>query len=393
MARTFLWKVLLAFLASLAALGLVLLAGYYLAGLILFFNPSSSSFITSLLRWVINNIGSIPVMSVTGVILFLVFFFLFSRSIITYIEEITLGLREIADGRLTHRIPVKSSDELGVVADNINRMAERLKHSIEEERSAVKAKNDLITGVSHDLRTPLTSIIGFLEYMENDRCRDEVEYRYYVNIVYGKSLGLKKLIDDLFEYTRVTSNEIPLQFERLDMNSFLRQLADEFVPVFEQADMTYHIEAGGEPLYIMADSDELVRVYENLFSNTIRYAKEGKQLDIEIASDERDVIVTFRNYGAPISAVDLPHLFERFYRVDKSRSKETGGSGLGLAITKSIVELHGGTIAVFSSKRQTEFVTRFPRVGESGEMRRPAAGAGVDAGSGARLQQTGEARG
>ncbi|UVI30782.1 sensor histidine kinase [Paenibacillus spongiae] len=367
LARTFLWKVLFAFLASLSALGLVLLIGYYAAGLLLYFDPTSSWFLTTLLRWVIHNIGSIPVMSVTGVILFLVLFFYFSRSIIAYIEEITYGLREIADGKLTHRIPVKSADELGVVADIINHMAERLRQSIEEERSAVKAKNDLITGVSHDLRTPLTSIIGFLEYMENDRCRDEVEYRFYVNIVYGKALSLKKLIDDLFEYTRVTSNEIPLHFERLDVGSVLRQLADEFVPMFERAGMTYHIKAGAEPLYIQADSDELVRVYENLFTNTIRYAKEGKRLDIEIASDEQDVVVTFRNYGAPIPAMDLPYVFERFYRVDKSRSKDTGGSGLGLAITKSIVELHGGTITVTSNKRQTEFVTRFPKADKGEE--------------------------
>jgi len=360
LARTFLWKVLLAFLASIAALGLVLLAGYYLAKLLLYLNPSSSFIFTKMLRWAIQTIGSLPLMTFMGVVLFLLFFFLFSRSIIKYFEEITYGLREIADGKLTHRIPVKSMDELGVVADNINRMAERLKHSLDEERMAVKAKNELITGVSHDLRTPLTSIIGFLEYMENDRCRDEVEYRYYTNIVYSKSLNLKKLIDDLFEYTRVTSGDIPLAMERLDVVDFIGQLADEFVPALEQAEMTYHIEAPPEHPYIDADSDELVRSFENLFTNAIRYAKDGKKLDILIEEGKGEVVITFRNYGPVIPAEDVPLVFERFHRVDKSRSKATGGSGLGLSITKTIVELHGGTITVVSNKRQTEFITRFP---------------------------------
>lgn len=354
---------MLAFLASLAALAFVLLAGYYTASLLISMNPSSSFFLTKMLRWVITNIGSIPVMSITGVFLFLLFFFLLSRNIMNYFEEITYGLREIADGKLTYRIPVKSSDELGVVADNINRMATRLKQSLDEERLAVKAKNDLITGVSHDLRTPLTSIIGFLEYMENDRCRDEVEYRHYTNIVYNKSLSLKKLIDDLFEYTRVTSGELPLTLERMDVVDFIRQLADEFVPSLEQADMAYTIVSARDHYYMNADPDELVRAFENLFTNAIRYAKEGKKLDIEITSEGEEIIIIFRNYGPMIPPDDIPLLFERFHRVDKSRSKETGGSGLGLAIMKTIVEMHKGTIIVTSNKRQTEFITRFPMAG------------------------------
>ncbi|QYR21115.1 HAMP domain-containing histidine kinase [Paenibacillus sp. sptzw28] len=356
---TFLWKVLFSILVSLVSLALVLSCGYYVTALVLWFNPSSSAFVTSLLRWIINNIGSTPIMSIVGVLLFFVFFFFFSRNILKYIEEITFGVEEIARGKLTHRIPVKSEDELGIVAKSINQMAERLKQSIEEERSAVKGKSDLITGVSHDLRTPLTSIIGFLEYIENDKYMNEVELRYYVNIVYEKSLNLKKLIDDLFEYTRLTSGEIQLEFEKLDLSGLLRQLIEEFVPLLEQANMKYHIKGPSETVYIQADPNELVRVYENLFTNAIRYAKDGKQLDISITSVDDYVVVNFTNYGPPIPESDLPYIFDRFYRVDKSRTKSSGGSGLGLAITKSIVEKHGGLIWVKSNKKQTEFITQF----------------------------------
>ncbi|MDQ0048363.1 signal transduction histidine kinase [Paenibacillus polymyxa] len=115
-----------------------------------------------------------------------------------------------------------------------------------------------------------------------------------------------------------------------------------------------------EPVRILADTDELVRLYENLFSNAIRYGKDGKRLDITIGREDDEAVIICTNYGTPIPAEDVPYLFERFYRVDKSRSKETGGTGLGLAITKSITELHNGRISVRSNRRQTDFETRFP---------------------------------
>ncbi|MDR6724203.1 signal transduction histidine kinase [Paenibacillus amylolyticus] len=311
-------------------------------------------------RWLINNIGSIPLMMVIGILGFVLFFFLFTRRTIMVLNEITAGIQEVAKGELSHRIEVKSSDEFGVVAASINQMAEQLQLSLEEERNAVAAKNDLITGVSHDLRTPLTSILGFLEYIEKDRYQDEIEMRYYVSIAYEKSLTLRKLIDDLFEYTRVSGGNLPLSMTTLNLNSFLMQLAEEFTPMLEEAGMTYTFVGGQEPLWIEAAPGELVRAYENLFSNAIRYGSKGKVMEIGLELEGEEAVVRISNYGDPIPAQDLPYLFDRFYRVDKSRSRETGGTGLGLAIAKSMIELHHGTIAAYSDKGRTDFVTRFP---------------------------------
>ncbi|WP_145050700.1 cell wall metabolism sensor histidine kinase WalK [Paenibacillus xylanexedens] len=311
-------------------------------------------------RWLINNIGSIPLMLVIGILGFVLFFFLFTRRTIMVLNEITAGIQEVAKGELSHRIEVKSSDEFGVVAASINQMAEQLQLSLEEERNAVAAKNDLITGVSHDLRTPLTSILGFLEYIEKDRYQDEIEMRYYVSIAYEKSLTLRKLIDDLFEYTRVSGGNLPLSMTTLNLNSFLMQLAEEFTPMLEEAGMTYTFVGGQEPLWIEAAPGELVRAYENLFSNAIRYGSKGKVMEIGLGLEGDEAVVRISNYGDPIPAQDLPYLFDRFYRVDKSRSRETGGTGLGLAIAKSMIELHHGTIAAYSDKGRTDFVTRFP---------------------------------
>ncbi|CAH0119788.1 Sensor histidine kinase ResE [Paenibacillus sp. CECT 9249] len=393
------WKFFVVFVSSIALTALVLLLGRLLASFIVNYPTFNAPLI-----WTINNIGSRPVMIVSGTALFIFFYFLTSRPVIrytteiagtmqemakgrfdvpipvkspgelgriashandvaeelnNYLQEINYGLREIAKGRFEHDIPVKPGNDLGTVAESINRMSAQLHRSIQEERNAEKTKNDLITGVSHDLRTPLTSILGFLQLIENDRYVDEVELRYYVNIAYEKSLGLKNLIDDLFEYTSI-NNGLPLKLEQLDLNGFFRQLAEEFVPSLENAGMTCRVHAPERPVRIRADGDRLVRAYENLISNAIKYGRKGKFVDIHIQESDGQAVVKVCNYGEPIPERDLPLIFDRFYRVEQSRSKETGGTGLGLAITKSIIEVHGGNISVTSDRRETCFQTTFP---------------------------------
>lgn len=358
------------------------------------------------LPWIINHVGSYPVMITAGFIVFVVMFFIFARGVTRYLKEIEIALQEIGSGQLGVSLPVKASDELGAVAagingmaselrvyleeiregldkiadgrfdspipvregeladvaDSINQMAARLSRSIAEERNAEKSKNDLITGVSHDLRTPLTSILGFLEVIEEDRYRDETELRHYVNIAYEKAQTLKKLIDDLFEYTRV-NNGYPIRPAELDLVGFLRQLAEEFVPAAERAGVILRVTTKVERVIVRADGDLLVRSFENLLSNAIRYGSEGKEVIIAIGEEEGEAVVRFVNDGEPIPQSDLPFIFDRFYRVEQSRSKITGGTGLGLAIVKSIIEADGGRVSATSDMWQTVFEARFPLAG------------------------------
>lgn len=357
------WKFIYAFMLS-GILTAVILYGAGKVGETILENQQYPNYTIpgQVVRWLVNHIGSVPLMIAVGIISFVLLFFLFTRKAMVVLDEITAGIQEVAKGELSHRIEVKTSDEFGVVAASINQMAEQLQRSLQEERSAVAAKNDLITGISHDLRTPLTSILGFLEYIEKDRYQDELEMRYYVSIAYEKSLTLRKLIDDLFEYTRVSGGSLPLSLRPMNLTPFLMQLAEEFAPMLEEAGMTYTIVGGQEPLWIQAAPGELVRAYENLFSNAIRYGAKGKVMEIGLALEEGEAVVRISNYGEPIPAQDLPHLFERFYRVDKSRSRDTGGTGLGLAIAKSVIELHQGQIAAYSDQGRTDFVTRFPAI-------------------------------
>ncbi|AIQ53714.1 sensor histidine kinase [Paenibacillus sp. FSL R7-0331] len=359
--NTLSWRLAGFGLASLVLAALIIMVLFWGASMLLWLNPSRSFWGVKLLRWVINNIGSIPVVLIIGIPLYTFFFLALTKNTMSYVRSISSGVQNMADGNLSFRIAVTGTEELGTLADNINKMAGRLKSAMDEERAAAIAKDELITGVSHDLRTPLTSVLGFLEYVEKDRYADEIELRYYISIAYDKSLTLKKLIDDLFEYTRITSSGLPLRQEPVNLGNLLEQLAEEFVPVLEAAGMSYSIRTDPGPLVIQGDADELVRLYENLFTNAVRYGKEGKQLDISVFRRQDQVVAVCTNYGPPIPAGDLPHLFQRFYRVDKSRSRKTGGSGLGLAIAKSIAELHGGVITATSSRKQTAFETSFPQ--------------------------------
>lgn len=320
-----------------------------------------------IVHWLINTFGRTSTILISCCIYFLLFFFILSRKFIHDMEEITFGLKEIAKGNLNYQIPVRSADELGTIADSVNQMASQLKKSIEEERNAERTKNDLITGVSHDLRTPLTSILGYLELIENDRYKDEVEFRYYTKIAYDKTIKLKKLIDDLFEYTSLHSKGPEFKMSKININGLLKQIAEEFVPMLNRAGMTYRMTTVDDKLYVAADANHLVRVYENLISNAVRYGSESNYVDIQIEQENDEIIVKIINYGAPIEEDDLPYLFERFYRAEKSRSSKTGGTGLGLAIAKSIIDIHGGRISVQSNKERTVFETRL-RVYKDGRM-------------------------
>ncbi|GAA0365436.1 sensor histidine kinase [Bacillus horti] len=355
--QTIRWKFIFVIVISIAlAIGTIFLC-YYMGFLLIKIPVLSAP-----LKWLVERIGSSPVMWVSGVVLFLLYFFILSRRVIAYIEKITVGLQEISEGNLDYKLEVKSSDELGMMAGAINEMAQKLKKLMEDERKAEKSKNELITGVSHDLRTPLTSILGYLELIEDDRYKDEVEFRYYTNIAYTKALRLKKLIDDLFEYTSIHDKGPLLKSEKINVSGFINQVVEEFAPVLEAESMSYQTVIEDPTLYIQADGNLLVRAYENLMMNAVRYGKKGKHIDVRIREQGGEAVIEIINYGEPIPERDLPFIFDRFYRAEKSRTSESGGTGLGLAITKSIVELNGGRISASSDQQKTTFQTKFPIV-------------------------------
>ncbi|WP_142332192.1 sensor histidine kinase [Bacillus cereus] len=275
-----------------------------------------------------------------------------------YLNRILNELKHSGNINFENESLILSNTPLGELAKEINKIVKQLKVSIEEERLIEQTKKDLITNVSHDLRTPLTSIVGYLSYIQQDKCRDEIELRYFIEIVYDKVLRLNNLLNDLFEYTRFQNKGIHLERSSIDINEMLDQLLVQFRFEIKQANMELRKPITSKKINVQADGDKLVRVFENLIINAIKYGRDGKYIDIVVREENNLVLIDVINYGDSIPTTDLPYIFERFYRVEKSRSVQTGGSGLGLAIAKSIVELHDGAIEVYSDVEKTVFTVK-----------------------------------
>jgi signal transduction histidine kinase len=308
----------------------------------------------------LDGTGTIGLVFMWGV-LFLGCFTLLQWLMFSPLGKVNDAINDIAEGKLElhHQIPVQSG-VFGILAGNVNRLSQRLQLALDEERRAEQTKNELITNVSHDLRTPLTSVVGYLGLIEQDGYRDEVELRHYVSIAYDKSRRLHELIDDLFEYTRMRHDTIELKTAPINIVELLGQLLVQYHVPLGEAGMESGLSSSENVIMVQADTSKLVRVFENLISNAMLYGKDGKRVDVAISAGQNAVDVEVINYGEQIPASDLPYLFDRFYRVDKSRTQWSGGSGLGLAISKSIVEKHGGTIDVASNAQYTSFRVTLP---------------------------------
>ncbi len=295
---------------------------------------------------------------VVGIAVFTaVFLFLQARSI-KYISKLSDAMRNIADGDLNTTVEVMGDDEFSEMAENLNSMVEETRELMEKERESERTKNELITNVAHDLRTPLTSIIGYLELLTGPMELDPDTQKDYLHITYTKAKRLQKLIDDLFGFTKLNYGKISMKVSRLDLVKLLSQLLEEFYPSFAENDLTYELTSNVPVLMINADGNLLARLFDNLINNAIKYGKDGKKIIVDIHADGPTVTVSVKNFGYVIPKDEIPLLFEKFYRVEQSRSQDTGGTGLGLAIAKNIVDMHGGTIGVTSNLNGTVFTVK-----------------------------------
>ncbi|MBC2581109.1 GHKL domain-containing protein [Clostridium sp. DJ247] len=285
-----------------------------------------------------------PISVIQGIVVFIALFYFLTSKKMRYIEKVSEGLFQIAKNNLDYRIEIQGKDELAKLSDNINFMAKELKERIERERSAEKTKNELVTNVSHDLRTPLTSIKGYLALVKDGRYKNETELEDFVNIAYNKSEKLEVLIKDLFEYTKLNNNGMSLNIQSISLNELLEQLIEELYIICEENNIIIKKKMPEKKIYAEVDGDKIVRVFENLLMNAIRYSPKPGEIKLKLWSEEKAIVASIENECKDIKKEDLDKIFHRFYRVDKSRSEGTGGSGLGLAISKSIVELHGGKI-------------------------------------------------
>lgn len=294
-----------------------------------------------------------------GIAVFAICFLLLQDRSMKYIAEISAAMQNISEGDLNTSVDIRGDDEFSTMASNLNKMAEDIKILIEREREAEQSKNELITNVAHDLRTPLTSIIGYLELLSGPVPVSNDMQKKYLAIAYAKSKRLEKLIEDLFGLTKLNYGKIAMKITQVDIVKLLDQLLEEFYPTFMDHQLSYELESNVPTKLIRADGNLMARLFDNLINNAIKYGADGKKVVVQIDATEELVTISVINYGYVIPEKDLDLIFDKFYRVEQSRATTTGGTGLGLAIAKNIVVMHGGTITVTSdSMNGTVFMVR-----------------------------------
>ncbi len=293
-----------------------------------------------------------------GIGVFAVTFVLLQEKTMRYISRISSAMQNISEGDLNTSIEVEGDDEFSSMAANLNKMVEDLKELMEKERESERTKNELITNVAHDLRTPLTSIIGYLELLSTEGKVPPDQQKNYIEIAYVKTKRLEKLIEDLFGFTKLNYGKISMHVGQVDVVKLLSQMLEEFYPNFVEKNLSYELQSNVPVKVINADGNLLARLFDNLINNAIKYGADGKRILVKLHADDEIVTVAVVNYGYVIPKEELPLIFNKFYRVEQSRSTNTGGTGLGLAIAKNIVDMHGGTIDVTSDLTGTVFTVK-----------------------------------
>lgn len=259
------------------------------------------------------------------------------------INEIKTGIQKIREGVLDHKIEVKRNGELRKFAEEVNCIREGLKNALMNEIKSERLKTELITNVSHDLRTPLTSIITYVDLLKEEK--DPEKQMKYINVLDQKSNRLKILTDDLFEMSKLKSGNIQTEKSKIDLVDLINQGLGEYEKSIDESDLEFKLNFSNEEyIYVNADGNLIWRSIDNIFSNIFKYALENSRVYIDIESKDKHVVLTFKNISKNGLNISAEELLERFTRGDEARSSE--GSGLGLSIAKSLIEVQNGSLDI-----------------------------------------------
>ncbi|NMD71489.1 HAMP domain-containing histidine kinase [Bacillus sp. DNRA2] len=316
-------------------------------------------------RQILKYIGDINFFLLIFIPLSFLIFYLLTKRYSVYFKEISTGIGHLAHGDFSYRVKIESNDEFENIAQDINLANEKLQLAIERGDFSESSKDQLVVNLAHDLRTPLTSVLGYLDLILKDENLTQDQVRHYLTIAFTKSQRLESLIEELFEITRMNYGMLPIEKKRINLTDLLYQLNEELYPAFKKNHIVARMESSAH-LHILGDGELLARVFENLLTNAIRYGNEGQYVDINGFIEADEVVVQVVNYGDSIPPAEIPHLFDMFYTGDKARTHQGGGTGIGLFIAKNIVEQHNGTITVESSIIRTIFEVRLPQ--DSGKI-------------------------
>ena len=250
-------------------------------------------------------------------------------------------IRKINNGETDFFVTPQGSQEIKSLIEDMLKMKEKYNGVMEEIIKNEKLKTELISNVSHDLRTPLTSIINYVNIIKDSKLSEE-ERKEYIDILDVKSHKLKVLIDDLFEMSKINSGKMQVDRQRIEIMSLIYQVIGEYSYMYEDKNVEFIVDSTSEDIFMELDGKMMSRVIENIAINALKYSLEQTRIYADVVEKEDRVIISFKNIANYNMKFDNEEIFERFVRGDKSRSSDVEGSGLGLAITKSLVELQGG---------------------------------------------------
>ena len=319
-------------------------------------NPNLYLFLDNIYNTIFEKgyIFFILILSSLSLVLFLLYQLL--KKIFSYISAISESADKLFDKNVEY---INLPPEMSEVEKKLNHFKIEAIKNEKLARENEEKKDELIVYLAHDIKTPLTSMIGYLSLLSEIKDMPEEQRNKYIDITLDKSYRLEDLINELFDVARFNSEKIILETEELNLNLMLEQIIDDFYPVLKELNKKIKF-TPKEEIKLYGDPDKLSRVFNNLIKNAINYSSDDSNIDISAIKDEKNAIIKITNKGKQIPKEKLDRIFEKFYRLDSSRTSKTGGSGLGLAIAKEIIELHHGKITASSTLKETNFTVILP---------------------------------
>jgi len=268
------------------------------------------------------------------------------KSIVTPIHHLQVATKKITEGNLDFQMPVVGDDEIGELCTDFEEMRRRLKESAEEKLETERQNKELISNISHDLKTPITAVKGYVEGLMDGVADTPQKQEKYIRTIYNKANDMEQLINELTFYSKIDTNRIPYIFEKINVNAYFADCVEELSLELENRNIElFYSNDVKEDVQIIADAEQMKRVVNNIVSNSIKYMDKPKgRISIRVQDVGDFIQVELEDNGKGIATKDLPLIFNRFYRTDASRNSASGGSGIGLSIVKKIIEDHGGKV-------------------------------------------------
>ncbi len=322
-----------------------------------------------------KDFASADMQNVAGAIVAIVLFYLLLLAISTLIyskitsigivnplKKLSISARRLRDGDYSARVDLNLKNEFGELQDTFNAMAEKIEQETSLRKQSVENRKKLILDISHDLKNPLASVMGYADLCSNKQNLTKEEQDAYLDIIYENSARANNLITDLFELSKMESSEYAINKTRIDVCEYIREKMGRAIPIFDKAGFSYDFDIPEKEIMVMLDIAQMDRVFQNLVDNSVQYNPHDTKIKVSVMQREDEAVIIFKDNGIGISNELSKDIFKPFVRADRARNSQTGGTGLGLAIVEKIIVAHGGKIRLITDKNKgCEFIITLPK--------------------------------